>query len=92
MSYATIDPIIERWANNHDLTLYTKYQDSEVRSITMVAVSGRKFQIWIDQPSGGSVGVHVWDYKKRRKDWKINANALDVTLEKALQTGKGWIQ
>ena len=92
MSYTTIDPIIEAWVNKHSLTLYTKYQDSEVRSVSMVGASGRKFQVWIDQPLGGSVGVHVWDYKKRRQDWKVDADELDEILEMALQTGKGWIQ
>jgi len=91
MSYDQIDPAIQAWASNHTLPVYTQYKDVEVRSVELVGVSGQKVQIWIDQPLYGWVGVHVWNYKKLRQDWKVQTNKLEATLEQAYQKAMDWI-
>lgn len=39
----------------------------------------------------GTVMVHVWDYKKRRKDGEISIANLSDCLENALMTVSSWI-
>ena len=90
MSYVEIDPIILAWLHRHGLTLYERYQDSEVRSVDIVDAGGRKFQIWVDPPASGKVVVHVWDYRKRRKDWDTPIDELDHRLEEAVATVADW--
>jgi hypothetical protein len=93
MSYENIDPIIREWANKHKLTVYSSYQDYEVRSLDVVDEKGRKYQIWIDPPDeNGSVDVHAWDYKKRRKDYTTSTYDLGICLEQAYNTVLLWIQ
>jgi translation initiation factor IF-1 len=91
MNYSTIDAFIYSWVTKHGLTVYTQYQDQEVRSVDVISHNGRKFQIWIDPPVGDSVAVHAWDYKKRRRDWKGGARQLSQYLEEALQTVTAWM-
>jgi hypothetical protein len=90
MSYESIDDAIKSWASKHSLSLYTEYKDSEVRSVDVVDHSGKKFQIWIDKPTDGIVGVHAWDYKKRRKDWEPAVADLEETLEQAIAQIDEW--
>lgn len=91
MNYAEVDPIISAWVQRHGLTLYTQYQDSEVRSVDIVDSKGRKFQIWIDSPTTREVAVHAWDYRKRRKDWNTTTDDLGNRLEDAFGTVTNWI-
>ena len=91
MSYTEIDPIISAWVQRHLLTLYTQYQDSEVRSVDVVDAKGRKFQIWIDPPANGKVAVHAWDYRKRKKVWNTTTGDVDDRLEDAFATVADWI-
>lgn len=90
MKYIAIDPIIDKWAKIHSLTLYTTYQDSEVRSVDLVDTKGYRYQIWIDTPIDDSVAVHAWDYRKKRKDWVVKIEELNDCLEDALDTVKKW--
>lgn len=91
IDYSTIDVVISIWAAKHKLTVYTQYQDQEVRSVDVVSLKGRKFQIWVDPPSGDSVAVHAWDYKRQRRDWKGAASHLSQYLEEALRTVMTWM-
>jgi len=91
MSYTTIDPVISAWAARHNLTVYTQYQDAEVRSVDVISSKGRKYQIWIDPPKGTTVSVHAWDYKRQRRDWNRSSDQLAQTLEEAIQTVKSWM-
>jgi hypothetical protein len=90
MSYSSVDPIIVSWATKHQLFVYSRYQDLEVRSVDVVDLTGHKFQIWIDPPKGKSVSVHAWDYKKRRKDWNVEVENLNQCLNEALYLVKSW--
>jgi len=93
MSYQSLDPIIQDWADKHKLTIYTSYQDYEVRSTDVVDNEGRKYQIWVDPPDQyGNVGVHAWDYRKRRKDYTTPTKDLGNCLELAYNSVLLWIQ
>ena len=83
MSYEKIDTIILKWVERHNFVLYTKHYGCEVRSVDIVSMYGKKFQIWIDIPKYDKVRVHLWDYKKWKKDWTVVINELDNCLEKA---------
>ena len=93
MSYQQIDPVIWDWVDKHNLSVYTSYQDYEVRSVDVVDQQGQKYQIWIDPPDQfGNVAVHAWDYKKRRKDYIVSINELRSCLEEAYNIVLHWIQ
>ena len=92
MSYDKIDKTINVWASQRKLNIFTLYQDYDVRSTEVVDELGNKYQIWIDEPnSDGSVEVHAWDYKKRRKDFITTALDLMSALEAAHQQVSSWI-
>ena len=91
MNYAKIDPTITAWARKHLFTIYTYYRDSEVRSIDIVSPQGHKYQLWIDPPTNATVAIHVWNYKRRRKDWSVRIDELVQILEEAHQTIKSWM-
>jgi len=92
MSYESIDPAVTAWAAKYGLHLYTTYRDEEVRSVDLVGSDGRKCQVWIDAPDqSGHVQVHVWDYKKRRENYKTTTADLPRALEQAYATARKWL-
>ena len=92
MNYESIDPIIITWAAKNTLHIYTTSHDEEVRSINFVGSNGLKCQLWIDAPDqSGNVQVHVWDYKRRRQDFKTAISDLAQCLEQAYETAMTWI-
>jgi hypothetical protein len=92
MSYKSIDPIITVWATKHNLIIYTTYRDEEVRSVDLIGSNGHKCQLWIDTPeSTGKVQIHVWDYKKRKHDYKVAIDDLPRCLEEAYETAMKWL-
>ena len=91
MRYSGIDEIVKNWALDNNQRLLSEYKDCEVRSFE-VFNKGRKFQIWIDHPAGGFVGVHVWDYKRKRMDWNVTTSNLYPTLDEAFATIFEWNQ
>ena len=91
MSYQEIDAIIRDWADKYKLTLYTSYQDQEVRSVDVADPRGQKYQIWIDPPDRkGNVEVHAWDYSRKRKDYAVSINDLRRCLEDAYAVVLHW--
>ena len=90
MSYALIDTVIDAWSVKDVFTVHTQYQDTEVRSVDVVSPKGRKFQIWIDKPTGSTVAVHAWDYKNNRRDWSGPIGQLAEYLEEATRTVRNW--
>jgi len=91
MSYALIDSVLSSWAEKHGVSWSTQYQDTEVRSVTVVSSEGKKFQIWVDPPGHTDIKVHAWDYKRRREDFGANTRTLAAVLDKALATVKDWM-
>lgn len=93
MNYDSIDATIGAWATRHNLYLYTTHRDEAVRSVNLVAPSGRKCQIWIDPPdSQGRVQTHLWDYKGRREDRETRIANLEACLETLYSTAMDWIR
>ncbi|HAB37558.1 MAG TPA: hypothetical protein DCE52_06100 [Rhodobacteraceae bacterium] len=91
MSYSIVDPILEAWADSHSLHIHTQYQDAEVRSIDIVSPQGKRFQLWIDEPSrSGDISVHIWDMKKRRQDYVATKSSFKDKLEAAYQQAQSW--
>lgn len=91
MSYAYVDPILNRWTAVNGLTVMTSYKDYEVRSIDLVDAQGTRFQLWLDPPRGnGRVAVHVWDYRERRADYEVQLEDLAECLDEALQAASKW--
>lgn len=90
MGYALIDSAINEWVSKNRLHLYTSYREEEVRSVEIVSERGDRFQIWIDPPKAEIVGVHVWDYKRRRVDLEGNLTTLPATLDVAHETVMRW--
>lgn len=91
MGYEKIDTILNLWATKHNLPMYTIYKEIEVRSFQIVNSDGQQFQIWIDLPDEESrIGVHVWDYKKRREDYLVEQTEVFDTLEIAYQIASLW--
>ena len=92
MNCESIDLIISTWATKHALHLYTTSRDEEVRSVDALGSNGRKCQLWIDAPDqSGNVHVHVWDYRKRREDYKTTTGDLPGCLEAAYATAVKWL-
>ncbi len=92
MGYEAIDSVIFAWAAKHTLYVYRVFRDVEVRNVVLFGSSGQKCQIWIDSPDQSEeIQVHVWDYEKRRKDFKVAANDLSQCLELAYDTAMEWL-
>lgn len=89
MSYITIDETLNKWASKNNQVLLSEYKDYEVRSFEVFDM-GKKFQIWIDHPKGEFIEIHIWDYKKRRKDWSVRVNELCQILDEAIATVFEW--
>ena len=91
-NYSSVDSVINAWVQRHALKLYTHYKDDEVRSVVVLGrnslwqkITRKKFQIWIDRPEGDTVGVHMWDYRNKARDWKVDIGNLNEALEEAIQ-------
>lgn len=92
MSYEQIDPPISAWVKRHSLNLFTAHHDCDVRSVTVVSSAGQRFQIWIDRPRAGRVAVHLWDYRRRRRDWNVAVSDLAACLESVSSEVAMWMQ
>jgi hypothetical protein len=91
MSYDKIDSILIPWADSRRLHIHTDFKDVEVRSIDIVSPKGERFQIWIDEPDNkGNTAVHVWNMKKRKKDYSATLSSFLDQLEVAYQQVLGW--
>lgn len=91
MSYREIDPVIERWAGEHSLTIFRRFKDSEVRSVELVGRAGGRVQIWLDPvKESGKVGVHLWDYGKRTLHFEGPTENLRALLDQAYAYATSW--
>ena len=92
MNYTVIDPIINTWADSHGLHIQNVFKDTEVRSIDIVGSQGKRIQLWIDEPDKvGNTTIHIWDMKKRSKDFVASKFSLRDKLEDAYQCAKSWL-
>ena len=90
--YSSLDPIIDSWKKRHGLHVYTRYQDSEVRTTNVVSTTGERFQIWLGLPENDQISVHAWDYETRKREWHVSTSQLNSALEDALKTVKAWMR
>lgn len=91
MSYQILDVALNEWASKHGLHIHTQYQDVEVRSVDIVSPSGKRFQLWLDEPNdNGDTEVHVWDMKKKRKAYSTSDIPLKDALELAYHQATDW--
>jgi len=91
--YETVDGRIRPWAERHSLNLLTIWGEREIRSAYLWSAAGECFQIWVEPPVDGKVGVGVscvegrYDLNPDLK-WTVAEPELDAALERALQTAK----
>lgn len=91
MSYLIVDPILNGWAKAQGLHIHNIYQDIEVRSINIVSPQGKRFQLWVDEPDQvGNIEVHIWDMRKKRKDYVATHKSLRDKLDTAYQQAQSW--
>jgi len=91
MNYHILDSILNRWAKKHSLHVYTIYKGEAVRSIEVVSPAGKRFQIWIDDPSSnGKTEIHAWDYRKRRCSFDTDLSSFESYLERAYSEVRRW--
>lgn len=86
-----MDSILESWADSHGFHIHKIFKDVEVRTIDIVSPKGKRFQLWIDEPDqSGKTTIHVWDMKKRKKDFVTAQSTLTENLELAYQEVQSW--
>ena len=91
MNYFMLDSILKPWADSHALYIHTTFKDLEVRSIDIVSQEGKRFQLWIDEPDqAGNTSVHIWDMKKKRKDFSATKLSLKDKLDMAYREVQNW--
>ncbi len=91
MSYSILDSVLNAWAINHGLHIQTAFKDVEVRSIDILSPAGKRFQLWLDEPDlEGDTNIHVWDMRKKRRDFPASRASLQDQLEIAYQHVKNW--
>jgi len=92
MSYRKIDPIINDWACEKKLQVFTFYKDYEVRSIDLVDATGNRYQIWIEElDNEEKIGIHAWDYNKKKYDCFTTVPELHKCLDEIYQIVKKWM-
>jgi len=92
MAHGAIDGLLNDWADANRLQVSTDYRDEEVRSLDLVSRKGKRYQIWLDAPRNGRVGVHVWNYKERRVDLDIAQTELIAALDTVLSAAHQWMR
>jgi hypothetical protein len=91
--YATIDPILNSWAEARGLHVYTGHKQNHVRSMTVYLWIGARHEstghIWIDPPNElGLVGLHAAGGAFRFDDAVAPerlASALDAVSERLFE-------
>lgn len=92
MTYALIDAVITDFARSYGLHVLTSYKDEEVRSLNLVGPTGQQAQLWVDPPGPSDmVGVHAWDYRKRRLDRTVTPSDLRQALEDLRSVALTWV-
>lgn len=88
-SFEFVDAVLLPWAARKHLTVQTRHQDAEVRSITLRGQQGRA-QIWVEL--GDAPRVVVWDYGKRELGLSLKEMDVVVALERALELATSWCE
>lgn len=97
MKYESVDPVFGEWAKRHGLEVFTRYHETDVRTVFMQGANSERGQIWIDPPaSDGAVAVHVAVYRNRgrdnqKSDLLAERDSLDAVLDEAYALIAGWL-
>jgi hypothetical protein len=92
-----IDTVISKWAQRRRATISAIYKENESRCIDFHDEANQRYQIWVDPPindplnSNPEIGVHAWDYGKRRKDFVSQMNDLPRRLDEAYGIIQKWM-
>jgi len=91
--YEVIDSVFRAWANRRNLQVFTRYQDSDVRTVFLHGADAQRGQIWVDPPSkSGMVAIHFAVYRRRGQDNQTSvANAEPERLEEMLEEAYGTV-
>jgi len=98
MGFDAIDPILAAWTARRGLQLFTRFHDSEVRTVFLKGAGGERGQVWIDTPkANGDVIVRAAVYRKRWKDKQqielsTDIKGLEVALERTYDIVTRWIK
>ena len=98
MGYAVVDPTIKAWTQKHGFTLFDRAEGhpTAVRCVYLSSPDGECFQIWIDEPEGGHIGLHAAEVETRsneqlRQDWSVSVESLRAALEEAVVHVRKWM-
>jgi hypothetical protein len=79
--YSAIDPILMEWGQKRVVHVYTRHQDSEVRTVMIADPSGRRSGLALDPiDDSGKVGIHAG----RSDGWRLDRSVSLAELENAL--------
>jgi hypothetical protein len=93
--YASIDPLLERWVEEHSLSLFKTFGDREARFVYISSNDGECFQISIEPPQEDSVTVNAWtvetlDDRELHQEWKTPTSDLYGVLQASLAAVRNW--
>lgn len=97
MSDTRLDQIINQWAQRHRAMIVAIYKEDTSRCIDFADENSHRYQIWVDPPmtdivnSNEEIGVHVWDYKRRRRDFVCRIGDLAKRIDEASAQIKRWM-
>src|ERR1700743_2861679 len=96
-SYDLVDAKITAWAEQHELVLFTSSAGTAVRAAYVSSVAGDCFQIWVNFPQDGMIGLHAaWIdgpvEQVLEQDWSVPTGDLADGLEQVFQTVTKWME
>jgi hypothetical protein len=97
MSESRIDQVINQWTQRHRTMLVAVYKEDSSRCIDFADENNHRYQIWVDPPMTDLVhaseefGVHVWDFKRKRRDFTARIGDLDKRIDEAFAQIKKWV-
>jgi hypothetical protein len=94
--YAAIDNEIDDWAVRHSLVPFRSWAGREARFFYVSSEAGECFQISIDAPQSGRVGVRIACVEGRRdndprRELVVAVTEIGSALEDALKSAIEWM-
>ena len=92
--YASIQAVLDDWAQAHGLHLFTQHQDEEVRSSHIVDDKGTIYGVWISPPSAnGKVTIGAASHRKHGTSVRKYCAVADLrhALESVYEQVEEWI-
>ena len=92
-----IDAVISKWTQRRRAMISAIYKENESRCIDFHDAANHRYQIWVDPPVDDphnlnpEIGVHAWDFGKRRRDFVSQINDLPRKLDEAYLSLQKWM-